>query len=77
MMGVPYTQDDIARCDRAAKTQAAEIAAKVVGGGGPKNLEDKQVIALVAYLDRLGKDLFATPPEPAKPAAGAVAKASP
>ncbi len=75
-IGVPYTQDEIRNAIPAARKQAAEIAAKVVGGGGPKDLEDKEVIALVAYLDRLGKDLFATPPEPAKPDAGAVAKAS-
>jgi hypothetical protein len=31
----------------------------VEGEGGPKGLQDKQIIALVAYLQRLGRDIKA------------------
>jgi cytochrome c oxidase cbb3-type subunit I/II len=48
-----------------AKAQAADVANKIVAQGGPKGLEDKQVVALIAYLQRLGTDLFARPAEPA------------
>jgi hypothetical protein len=33
--------------------------------GGPKNLGDKQIVALVAYLQRLGTDLHKAPPSDA------------
>ena len=35
------------------------MAAKIEQDQGPPGLEDKQVVALIAYLDRLGVDLFA------------------
>ena len=44
------------------RNQAREIATKIAAGQGTTGLEDKQVVALIAYLDRLGRDLFATPP---------------
>ena len=40
-----------------ATEQAAAIAAEVVVQGGPENLEDKQIVALIAYLQRLGTDI--------------------
>lgn len=59
--GVPYSaaiqSDPIA----AATAQAAEIAADVTAQGGPDNLADKEIIAMVAYLQRLGTDLNASP----------------
>ena len=42
-----------------ARKQAGEIAAKIAADKGPAGLEDKEVVALIAYLDRLGSDLFA------------------
>ncbi|MEM8486069.1 MAG: cytochrome-c oxidase, cbb3-type subunit II [Bacteroidota bacterium] len=44
----------------AASTQAAEIAAEVAAQGGPDNLANKEIIAMVAYLQRLGTDLKAS-----------------
>jgi cytochrome c oxidase cbb3-type subunit I/II len=67
-LGVPYTDADVARALTDASAQAAEIAGKVESGGGPAGLADKQVAAVIAYLDRLGKDLFAAPPADASPA---------
>jgi cytochrome c oxidase cbb3-type subunit I/II len=63
MLGVEeYTDEDIQAAVDAARGQASEIAERVERDKGPANLEDKQVIALVAYLDRLGVDLFKPPP---------------
>ncbi|MEM1063055.1 MAG: hypothetical protein AAGJ97_12075, partial [Planctomycetota bacterium] len=43
-----------------AKRQAEQIAAEVASQGGPADLADKKVTALVAYMQRLGTDLFTT-----------------
>jgi cytochrome c oxidase cbb3-type subunit I/II len=67
-LGVPYTDDDIEGAIEAAKQQASDIAGKIEEDKGPKDLEDKAVIALIAYVDRLGVDLFATPPADDGPA---------
>ena len=64
-IGVPYSEADRANGAEAAKKQAGEIAQSIVQQGGPRGLDDKEVVALIAYLQRLGTDLFATPAEPA------------
>ncbi|MEO8450327.1 MAG: cytochrome-c oxidase, cbb3-type subunit II [Gemmatimonadota bacterium] len=56
MLGVPYG-DAINRAPAMARAQAREIAEGVASQGGPKGLEDKEIVALVAYLQRLGKDI--------------------
>ena len=77
-LGVPYSEPDIANAVLAAREQAAVVAAKVVQDQGPAGLETKQVIALIAYIDRLGVDLFASPAaEPAAPAPAAPAAPAP
>ncbi len=63
-LGVPYTEGDVQSGVEQAKTQAAGIAAKIEQEKGPPGLADKQVVALIAYVDRLGKDLFKPPPAP-------------
>jgi len=60
-VGVPYDEATIQSAPASARKQAAEIAAQIVSQKGPAGLETKQVVALVAYLQRLGTDLFATP----------------
>jgi cytochrome c oxidase cbb3-type subunit I/II len=57
-----------------AEEQALQIATELEEQGGPpaEDLKDKQVIALIAYLQRLGKDLTRTPePDDASPAEAA------
>jgi cytochrome c oxidase cbb3-type subunit I/II len=61
-LGVPYGDDDIGGAIESARRQATQIAAKIAADNGPSGLEDKEAIAIIAYLDRLGKDLFAPPP---------------
>jgi cytochrome c oxidase cbb3-type subunit I/II len=60
-LGVPYDDADISSAVETARRQAREIAVKVEGEQGPPGLESKKVVALIAYLDRLGIDLFASP----------------
>jgi hypothetical protein len=47
-----------------ARQQAREIAAAIQAQGGPSGLEGKKIVALVAYLQRLGTDIRATPGVP-------------
>ncbi|MEZ4234157.1 MAG: cytochrome-c oxidase, cbb3-type subunit I [Polyangiaceae bacterium] len=63
MLGVPYG-DSVNKAEAQAREQAKEIAYEVASQGGPKGLGDKQVIALIAYLQRLGTDIK-TAPQPA------------
>jgi cytochrome c oxidase cbb3-type subunit I/II len=72
-LGVPYTDDEVANGIELAKAQAATVAGTIVAQGGPKGLEDKDVVALIAYLQRVGTDLFAKPPTTAPSAPGAPA----
>ncbi len=58
MLGVPY--GDVVTGKRApalAREQAQAIAEGIAAEGGPAGLEDKEMTALVAYLQRLGTDL--------------------
>ena len=58
MLGVPY--GDAVREGKApemAREQARRIAAGIESQGGPRGLETKQIIALTAYLQRLGQDI--------------------
>jgi cytochrome c oxidase cbb3-type subunit I/II len=74
MVGVPYTDADIRNAKLAAKTQAAAVAKEIADQGGPKKLEDKKVTALIAYLQRLGRDAQAVPAASAAAVPAAAAK---
>lgn len=56
-VGVPYSDAEIQSAVSDARTQGQQIAAGVAGTGGPEGLEDKEIVALVAYLQRLGTDI--------------------
>jgi cytochrome c oxidase cbb3-type subunit I/II len=58
MLGVPYA-DAIHRAPQMAREQATAVAARIEAQGGPAGLGDKEIVALVAYLQRLGTDLHA------------------
>jgi cytochrome c oxidase cbb3-type subunit I/II len=77
-LGVPYSEAEVSGAVDLAKAQASKIAADIVSQGGPEGLADKQVVAMIAYLQRLGTDLFATPPAvPAIPEPSPTAPAAP
>jgi cytochrome c oxidase cbb3-type subunit I/II len=56
-LGVPYSEDDIAKSIENAKAQAKEITLDMESAGVPMMMQNKQIIALIAYLQRLGTDL--------------------
>jgi cytochrome c oxidase cbb3-type subunit I/II len=74
-LGAPYDDSVLAQADEIARQQAEKIAKELVEQGGPakvtgKNgdeipVEETHVIALIAYLQRLGTDLYATDAPPA------------
>ena len=59
MLRVPYTPAEAEAAVETARAQAARIGEEIVAQGGPAGLEDKQIVALVAYLQRLGTDINA------------------
>ena len=65
LLGVPY--GDLlneGKTVESAKAQALEIAIELEEQGGPDAMEtyNKKVIALIAYLQRMGVDISKTPP---------------
>ncbi len=56
MLGVPYG-DAVNKAPAMAREQAKSIAAAIVEQGGPAGLEDKEIVAIVAYMQRLGRDI--------------------
>jgi cytochrome c oxidase cbb3-type subunit I/II len=60
MLGVPYG-NAVLRAENLARAQAAEISSKVKAQGGPAGLEQKKIIAMIAYLQRLGTDIKKLP----------------
>ena len=62
LVGVPYSDEEISGGATAAREQARAVADEIVVQGGPEGLAEKQIVALIAYLQRLGTDI--TKPEP-------------
>lgn len=60
-LGTPYSDEEIAQATEHAEEQAAQIAREIEQQGGPADLESKQIVALVAYLQRLGTDIDEAP----------------
>jgi cytochrome c oxidase cbb3-type subunit I/II len=56
MLGVPYGAA-VQRGEAMAREQAAQVAAEIAAQGGPADLEQKKIVALIAYLQRLGTDI--------------------
>ncbi len=56
MLGVPYGEA-VLNAPEMARVQAARIAADIEAAGGRPGLADKEVVALIAYLQRLGTDI--------------------
>ena len=56
-LGVPYTEEQVELSIADAKAQALAIAQEMSGSGVEEKMKDKQIIALIAYLQRLGTDM--------------------
>ena len=71
-LGVPYTDEEVEQAEALARAQAAEMVAALIETDGPEavpdlsayglTLEETQMIAVVAYLQRLGTDLMNAEP---------------
>ena len=72
-VGVPYTDGEIESAPAAIEAQAKAIAAEVEAQQGPKGLARKEIVALTAYLQRLGTDIRWKKVAPQAPAAPAPA----
>jgi cytochrome c oxidase cbb3-type subunit I/II len=57
MLGVPYGKPELTDAEGMARTQAAQISGALRIAGGPADVADKDVIALIAYMQRLGLDI--------------------
>ena len=55
---VPYTEDDVKGAEAAARAQAGQIADGLMKQGLP-DVREKKIVALIAYLQRLGTDIKA------------------
>jgi cytochrome c oxidase cbb3-type subunit I/II len=65
-LGVPYSEEEIENAAQLAREQAREIKEKLVSEDATyaeSDLERKKVIALTAYMLRLGTDITKPPPE--------------
>jgi cytochrome c oxidase cbb3-type subunit I/II len=61
MLGVPYG-DAVTSAPAMARDQAARIAASIVSGGGEAGYGTKEIVAMIAYMQRLGRDAHAANP---------------
>ena len=53
-IGLPYSDGQVDNAAELARAQAETIAAEITEQGGPDRLADREITALVAYLQRLG-----------------------
>jgi cytochrome c oxidase cbb3-type subunit I/II len=60
MLGVPYGEA-VTNAPAMARAQAEQIGAGIEASGGPAGIGDREVVALIAYLQRLGKDIKQAP----------------
>lgn len=55
-LGVPYTNKEIQAGEENARSQAAKISTGLIEAGAPEKVQDREVVALIAYMQRLGVD---------------------
>ena len=62
-LGVPYTDGEVANAETSARAQAQIIADELAQSGVPKKIVEMDVVALIAYIQRLGVDYTSIPEE--------------
>lgn len=65
-MGVPYSPEEITNAVALAKVQANDISAELISNGIPAKIAEMEVVALIAYMQRLGVDYGSLPEEETK-----------
>ena len=56
-LGVPYSEEQVTNALQLAEEQADEIASVLTDAGIDPKVKSKEIVALIAYLQRLGVDL--------------------
>jgi cytochrome c oxidase cbb3-type subunit I/II len=56
-VGTPYTDGEIESARALLRVQADSIAVQIAAQQGPRDLADKEIVALAAFLQRLGTDI--------------------
>lgn len=54
-LGVPYDEQTVAEADRVAEQEAQTLASQLTQAGAPPDIADREIVALVAYLQALGQ----------------------
>lgn len=62
-LGVPYTDEEVVKAVANAQTQAKEIAAELATSGVPVKIAEMDIVALIAYMQRIGVDYTSIPDE--------------
>jgi cytochrome c oxidase cbb3-type subunit I/II len=57
VLGAPYSAEEVRGAAAAAREQARGLAEAIAGQGGPRGLDETKLVALIAYLQRLGTDI--------------------
>jgi len=60
-VGVPYRDDEIANSAKSIEIQSKKILAGLAAGSITNTPPDREIVAVIAYLQRLGTDIKATP----------------
>jgi cytochrome c oxidase cbb3-type subunit I/II len=60
-LGVPYTNEEIEKSIESAKAQAKTIADDLGTSGVPAKVAEMDVVALIAYMQRVGVDYGSLP----------------
>jgi cytochrome c oxidase cbb3-type subunit I/II len=55
-LGVPYSEESVRNAEVDARADAERVAAGLTEAGSPPKVADKEIIALIAYLQKLGAD---------------------
>ena len=65
MLGTPYDKRALKDAAAVARDQAQIVADELALQGGPMDVQDREVIAPIAYMQRLGTDIKLAAPAPA------------
>jgi cytochrome c oxidase cbb3-type subunit I/II len=60
-VGVPYTDEEIQNAQKSIAAQSQKVVANLAMGSITNAPADREVIAVIAYLQRLGTDIKAMP----------------
>jgi cytochrome c oxidase cbb3-type subunit I/II len=64
-VGVPYSNQDLADAPASLQAQSKQVVANLATGAITNAPADREIIAVIAYLQRLGTDIKKLPPTPA------------